>query len=174
MGALPRWRSGHRWVLTRVYTLLTATNPAFTLIRAPSRIGVVVAFALSVPAGLSISALLARLAGPAARSRRTLAIVAASLAGAAVAELKVPLTFSRRDAPEPAYRALAALPRGPVIEIPFYSTRFAAERTRTCWPYHALDAARQRVQLAHSAGCRGKHTDAGRVPEPRGVPDPQT
>jgi hypothetical protein len=47
-----------------------------------------------------------------------------------VAELKVPLSFSRATPPEPAYLALAALPRGPVIEIPFYSTRFAAERTR--------------------------------------------
>jgi hypothetical protein len=57
-------------------------------------------------------------------------MVAALLACAAVAELKVPLSFSRATPPEPAYRALAALPRGPVIEIPFYSTRFAAERTR--------------------------------------------
>ena len=66
----------------------------------------------------------------AARSRRTPAVVAALLAGAAVAELTVPLSFSRSTPTEPAYRALAALPRGPVIEIPFYSTRFAAERTR--------------------------------------------
>ena len=110
--------------------MLTATNPAFTFIRAPSRIGVVVAFALSVLAGLAISALLARLVHSAARSRRRPAVVAALLAGAAVAELKVPLTFSPATPIEPAYRALAALPRGPVIEIPFYSTRFAAERTR--------------------------------------------
>jgi hypothetical protein len=122
-----------------LYTVLTATNPAFTFIRAPSRIGVVVAFALSVLAGLSISALLARLEGrtpaggeiqSAPRSRRRPAVVAALLAAAAVAELKVPLTFSPTTPTEPAYRALAALPRGPVIEIPFYSTRFAAERTR--------------------------------------------
>jgi hypothetical protein len=109
-----------------LYTLLSATNPAFSFIRAPSRIGVVVALALSVLAGLSISALLARLG----RSRRTPALATALLAGVAVAELKVPLSFSRATPPEPAYRALAALPRGAVIEIPFYSTRFAAERTR--------------------------------------------
>jgi hypothetical protein len=113
-----------------LYTVLTATNPAFTFIRAPSRMGVVVAFALSVLAGLAMSALLARLEGPAARSRRMAAIAAALLACAAVAELKVPLSFSRVTPPEPAYHALAALPRGPVIEIPFYSTRFASERTR--------------------------------------------
>jgi hypothetical protein len=109
-----------------LYTVLTATNPAFSFIRAPSRIGVVVAFALAVLAGMSISALLARLG----RSRRTPALATALLAAAAVAELKVPLSFSRATPPEPAYRALADLPRGAVIEIPFYSTRFAAERTR--------------------------------------------
>jgi hypothetical protein len=107
-----------------LYTALTATSPAFSLFRAPSRFGLIVAFGLCVLAGLSISALLARLHG------RAPALATVLLAGAAVAELKVPLSFSPAPPIEPAYRALAALPRGPVIEIPFYSTRFAAERTR--------------------------------------------
>jgi len=49
---------------------------------------------------------------------------------AAVAELRVPLTFSPVPATEPAYRMLAVLPSGPVLELPFYSTRFAFERTQ--------------------------------------------
>ncbi len=52
------------------------------------------------------------------------------MTAAAVAELKVPLSFSPVPPVEAAYRVLATLPRGPVIELPFYSERFAFERTK--------------------------------------------
>jgi hypothetical protein len=121
-----------------LYTALTATSPAFSFFRAPSRFGLIVAFGLCVLAGLSISALFTRLEGrgaaggnrPAPGWLRKPALATAIIAGAAVAELKVPLSFSPAPPIEPAYRALAALPYGPLIEIPFYSTRFAEERTR--------------------------------------------
>jgi hypothetical protein len=47
----------------------------------------------------------------------------------AVLELKAPLAFSPAPPIEPAYRVLATLPRGPVLEVPVYSARFASERT---------------------------------------------
>jgi len=111
------------------------------LLHAPSRFGVIVAFALSVLAGVSISALLARFGGPArggtvadVRSApsvsRKSALAAIIVAAAAVVELKVPLSFSPVPPVEPAYRVLATLPRGPVIEMPFYSRRFTSARTQ--------------------------------------------
>jgi hypothetical protein len=109
-----------------LYRALYTIVPGFGLLRAASRFGIVVAFALTVLAGMAISALFARL-----DSRpRVAALAAAALAAAVVGELWVGLTFAPVPPVEPVYRALAALPRGPVLEIPFYSTRFAFERTR--------------------------------------------
>jgi hypothetical protein len=105
-----------------LYRVLHALLPPFSLMRAPSRFGVLVALALSVLAGLAISALVAR--GRIGR-RATLAIAAF-----AAFELAAPVSFSPVPAAEPAYRVLAALPRGPVLELPFYSHRFAAARTQ--------------------------------------------
>jgi hypothetical protein len=110
-------------------------------LHAPSRFGLVVAFALSVLAGVSISALLARLGDPvragstaglrwAREASRNAALAAAILTAAVVAELAVPLSFRPVPPIEPAYHVLATLPRGPVIEIPVYSTRFAFMRTQ--------------------------------------------
>jgi hypothetical protein len=48
----------------------------------------------------------------------------------AAAELRAPLSFSRVPPVEPAYRLLARLPPGPVIELPFYSRQFASARTQ--------------------------------------------
>jgi hypothetical protein len=109
-----------------LYRALYTIVPGFGLLRAASRFGIVVAFALTVLAGMAFSALFARL-----DSRpRVAALAAAALAAAVVGELWVGLTFAPVPPVEPVYRALAALPRGPVLEIPFYSTRFAFERTR--------------------------------------------
>jgi hypothetical protein len=125
-----------------LYSALYGSIPALSLLRTPSRFGIVVVLALSVLASLALSALFARLdgwsiaavAGPRpARvpGRIPLAgIVAGLLAAAVVAELRVPLSFTPVAPVEEAYRVLATLPRGPVIEIPFYSTRFASERTQ--------------------------------------------
>ena len=109
-----------------LYRVLYMSVPGFGLLRAASRFGIVVAFALSVLAGLAVSALFAKLAF---RPRRV-AVTFAALALAVVGELWVGLTFPPVPPVEPVYRALAVLPRGPVLEIPFYSTRFAFERTR--------------------------------------------
>lgn len=111
-----------------LYGALHATIPVFTLLRAPSRFGMVVAFALAVLAGVAIAALLARLA------RRlppwSIHVVAAAIAIIAVAELRVSLAFSPVPPPETAYRVLGTLPPGPVLDIPVYSSSFASERTR--------------------------------------------
>ncbi len=124
-----------------LYRILNSIVPGFSLMRAPSRFGVVVAFALSVLAGVSISALLARLTGPARTgtapgfrwaphvSRRS-SIAAVLVTAAAVLELKVPLAFSAAPPLEPAYGILATLPTRPVIEMPFYSRRSGSLRTQ--------------------------------------------
>jgi 4-amino-4-deoxy-L-arabinose transferase-like glycosyltransferase len=138
LGALAFWAS--LGPDAGLYRVLSSSVPAFSLMRAPSRFGLVVAFALSVLAGVSISALLARLGRPArpgtlaeghpapGRSRIP-ALAAIMVAAVAVLELKVPLSFSPAPPVETAYRVLATLPRGPVIEIPFYSRQFASLRT---------------------------------------------
>jgi hypothetical protein len=95
-----------------LYTVLYKTIPVFSLLRAPERFGVVVDFCLAVLAGMGIAVLLARL-------RRATA-VAAVVAAVAVAELIVPVEWPRAWPVEPVYRVLAAQPRGPVIEMPFY------------------------------------------------------
>jgi hypothetical protein len=93
-----------------------------------------------VLAGVSISGLLARLGRPAgagtvadfraaSRVSRKPALAAIIVTAAAVLELNVPLSFSTVPPLETAYRVLATLPRGPVIEMPFYSARFASVRT---------------------------------------------
>jgi len=113
-----------------LYSMLYSIVPAFTLMRAASRFGLIVAFALSVLSGLFIAALLARLDVRAARGAVRGWAAAAIISAAAVAELTTPLAFSRVPPVEMAYRVLATLPRGPVIELPFYSHRFAADRVQ--------------------------------------------
>ena len=104
-----------------LYGALYATLPVFSLLHAPSRFGIVVTLALSVLAGVAISAMLRKL------SRPTLGAIV--LMAASVAELRTPLSFRRLPRIEPAYRVLASLPRGAVIELPVYSARFAFART---------------------------------------------
>lgn len=111
-----------------LYAVLHATIPPFSLLRAPSRFGVVVAFALCVLAGVAFARLFAHLdRRPTPTAARAAAI---GLIAVTIAELRVPLSFSPVPAVEPAYRVLATLPPGPVLDIPVYSPRFASERTR--------------------------------------------
>lgn len=124
LGALAFWAS--LGPDAGLYRWLYAGMPMFSLLRAASRFGIVVVFALSVLAGVSISVLLARLAVPNWKSP----LAALMITAAAVAESSVPLSFSPVPPVEPAYRVLATLPRGPVLEMPFYSTRVAFERTQ--------------------------------------------
>jgi len=105
-----------------LYSALYATIPVFSLLRGPSRFGIVVTLGLSVLAGVAISAMLRRLSKP------TLAAIVLMVATAA--ELRVPLSFRRIPRTEPAYRVLASLPRGAVLELPVYSRQFAFLRTQ--------------------------------------------
>ncbi|HEX3644603.1 MAG TPA: hypothetical protein VHT95_03300 [Vicinamibacterales bacterium] len=104
------WASfGPRAIL---YSALYRMVPMFAWLRAPARFGLVVAFGLSVLAGIAISAWLRR-------SRRP-ALVTAALVIVAAGELAVPIYMPEAPPVEPVYRTLATLPRGPVIEMPFF------------------------------------------------------
>ena len=105
-----------------LYTALYRALPIFSLLHAPSRFGLVVGLCLSVLAGLGLSALLARASRP--------ALSAALLAAAAMADVVTPLRFPQVRPVDPAYRVLATLPRGAVLEMPVYSAKFGFERTR--------------------------------------------
>ena len=98
-----------------LYSVLYKTLPMFAWLRAPARFGVLVDFALSVLAGAAVSTLLSGL-----RDRRRASIAAAGIAAFAAVELIVP--FRMPDVPpvENVYRVLAAVPRGAVIEMPFF------------------------------------------------------
>jgi hypothetical protein len=118
---------------TGLYDVLYSTVPAFQLLRAPSRFGIVVALGLSVLAGFAISRSLAVFDSRSDVHGRRVekgTLAAILLASAAVVELTVPLSFPPVPATETAYRVLATLPRGPVIEMPVFSTRFAFARTQ--------------------------------------------
>jgi hypothetical protein len=107
-----------------LYLMLRATIPAFSFMHAPARFGILVVFALAVLGAIATTALLERMGS------RFGTVLAAVVVLIAVAELKVPLSFSRVPPLEPAYRVLAKLPWGPVLEMPVYSSRFASNRTR--------------------------------------------
>jgi hypothetical protein len=95
-----------------LYSALYRIVPMFAWLRAPARFGLIVGFGLSVLAGVAISAWLRR-------SRRP-ALVTAVLIIAVAGELAVPLNMPEVPPVEPVYRTLATLPRGPVIEMPFF------------------------------------------------------
>jgi hypothetical protein len=105
-----------------LYSVLYSTVPGFSLMRAPSRFGLFVGFALAVLAGLGIQSVLAR------SGRARLAGLALTLF--AVAELVVPLRLTPNPPVAPVYRALATLPRGALLELPVYSHPFRFLRAR--------------------------------------------
>jgi hypothetical protein len=120
LGCLGCWASlGPR---AGLYGALYSAIPMFTFLHAPSRFGLVVVLALSVLAGIAITALLARVSRP--------TLVGIVLAVAATGELVVPLHFPRVEPIETVYGVLATLPRGAVLEMPVYSAKFAFLRTR--------------------------------------------
>ena len=99
-----------------LYTLLFNTVPMFSFMRAPSRFGVLVAFALAVLSAVAVSELV--------RSRPRGQWIAGGIALATLVELAgIPLGW--REAPRlpSPYLLLATLPRGPVVELPFFETR---------------------------------------------------
>jgi hypothetical protein len=101
-----------------LYTLFYKAIPVFTFLRAPGRIGLVVMLALAVLAAYGVRAVLRRFT-----NRAQMAVVAVIACAAFVDLVQVPFDW-RAAEPIPApYRALAALPRGPVVEFPFYERR---------------------------------------------------
>jgi hypothetical protein len=120
MGVLTLWASfGPR---AGLYQVLYAGFPAFSLMRAPSRFGVVVLLACAVLAGIGVAWLLDRFRHPVP--------IAAVLIVLAIGEHIVPLEFQPIPQVEPAYRALAALPPGALIEMPVFSPRAQFIRAR--------------------------------------------
>jgi len=95
------------------YRVLYTLFPAFTLMRAPSRFGVVVILACVLLSGIGIA--LAR------RRWRPSPAAAGVLLAIVIGEHVVPLEFQPVPPPDPAYLALAALPDGAVLELPVYS-----------------------------------------------------
>ena len=115
LGLLAFWASlGPRAVL---YTALFRTVPVFSFLRAPGRMGLVVALALAVMAGFAVERLRARAPG-----RRGL--LAGALIAAALVDLNaLPLDWRRAEPVPPGYTLLAGMPRGPVAEFPFFDRR---------------------------------------------------
>ncbi|HET7220133.1 MAG TPA: hypothetical protein VFJ02_18890 [Vicinamibacterales bacterium] len=115
IGILTLWASlGPR---AGLYTVLYNTIPVFSFLRAPERMGIVVALVFALFAAFAVREL--RLRMPA--HGRLIAIAACA---AALIELNdLPFDW-RAEPPAPAaYRALAAVPRGPVVEFPFFDRR---------------------------------------------------
>ena len=95
-----------------LYSALYNVVPMFAWLRAPARFGLIVGFGLSVLAGIAIASLLRRVSRP--------GMVTAALVIVAAGELAVPLNMPEAPSVEPVYRTLATLPRGAVIEMPFF------------------------------------------------------
>jgi hypothetical protein len=102
--------------------------PLFSLLRAPSRFGVLVILALAVLAGVGLANILRRLENRGVGSVPRWLVAAAVGLVAAFELAPAPLPF--RDVPPlPAeYRLLATLPRGAVAEMPFFWRRIDLHR----------------------------------------------
>jgi hypothetical protein len=120
LGVLAYWAS--LGPTAGLYSVLYALIPPFTWLRAPNRLGLIVTLALATLAGIGLSAALQRISRP--------IVLTVVLAGIALAELAVPIRFPTVPPVESAYRVLATLPWGPVIEMPVYSEKFGFVRAR--------------------------------------------
>jgi hypothetical protein len=100
-----------------LYAALFNTLPFFELIRAPARFGVLVTLGVTTLAAMSMATLLRRLDG----SPRRLTLVALSAATLATSTVG-PLTLVERRPPHRVYERLAHMPRGPVVEFPYFVT----------------------------------------------------
>jgi|GEM_PF-849389 len=102
--------------------------PGFANLRAPHRFGILVATALPVLAGLGLWALERALGGRAVRGVR-LAQVGRALAALALAinvpwrQIPAAPAWDRAEGPRPVYAALAGLPDGPLLEVPWSPRR---------------------------------------------------
>ena len=95
-----------------LYPVMVRVLPGTLMLRAPSRLGIVVTFALAVLAGFGYRLL--------RKQKRWLAPVCLA---ALMGELWVPWPLQGMPPPERAYRMLATLPRAGVVELPFPYTR---------------------------------------------------
>lgn len=108
-----------------LYTLLYHTIPVFSFLRAPSRAGIVLVLVLIV--GLGYAVVWARRRWP-----RAATALAVGLPLALAAELTTaPLALPEAPPVNNAYRMLATLRPGPVVELPFFYQR-------SDFPRHAL------------------------------------
>lgn len=97
-----------------LYSVLYATVPVFSFLRAPGRTGIVVALCLTVLASIAIARLLER--------RRHAGWMAAGLMIVAVADLVQAPVGLREAPPTPsAYQELARLPVAPVAVFPYWA-----------------------------------------------------
>ena len=102
-----------------LYTVLYHTIPVFTFLRAPGRFGILVVLALGVLALVALQTLLER------RTRQTQVAAGAIVAGLFLAE-STTAPIRLEDAPPSvpaAHQRLATLPRGAVVELPFWYIR---------------------------------------------------
>jgi hypothetical protein len=101
-----------------LYRLFYDTIPVFTFLRAPGRMGIMATLALTVLAAGFVARLTA---GGGRRSR----LISAGLCLVATIELATaPLAgFREAEALSPVYERLAALPRGAVVEFPYWYER---------------------------------------------------
>jgi hypothetical protein len=96
-----------------LYAIVYDIVPVFSFLRAPSRFGLLVALALVVLMALALVRLSERFRFP----NRFFAVIAVVTA----AELaSVPLGIPNVRTLSDTYRVLAALPKGPVVELPFF------------------------------------------------------
>lgn len=95
-----------------LYAALYRVVPFFSLLRAPSRFGLLTVLALAVASAIAVTIV--------TRRRRT-ALLFAALVGLEL--FAGPIRWPTVGAPGPAHRLLAQLPPAPVAEFPFFATR---------------------------------------------------
>jgi hypothetical protein len=97
--------------------VLFDTVPLFSFLRAPARMGVIVALCLTVLSSAALAPWLRAMRRPRAWTAALVLVAALELNGA-------PLANQREAPPVPeAYRVLARLPRGPLAEFPYFYRR---------------------------------------------------
>jgi hypothetical protein len=100
-----------------LYRIFYETIPIFSFLRAPGRMGVMVTLALTMFAAAAAARYLPRTTKP-------LWVCAALLTAAAAELTTMPLTQFREAEPlSPVYRLLATMPRGAVVELPYWYER---------------------------------------------------
>lgn len=97
-----------------LYTALYYTVPVLSFVRAPSRAGIVVTLCLVVLAAPALITLMRRKATHAAFAMLLILVVADLY--------RAPLRMREQPPLPEAYRELARLPKGPVIELPYWAT----------------------------------------------------